>query len=60
MKKICTRCKEERDAESDFNWKDKSRGVRHSRCKFCQSQLSKDHYENNKQASGRVLVRVAL
>ncbi len=52
MKKICTRCKQERDAEFDFNWKDKSRSVRHSRCKFCQSQLSKDHYVNNKQAYG--------
>lgn len=52
MKKICTRCKQERDAESDFNWKDKSRGVRHTRCKFCQSELSKEHYGNNKQAYG--------
>lgn len=50
MRKICTRCKQERDAESDFNWKDKNRGVRHARCKSCQSQISKNHYENNKQA----------
>ncbi len=52
MEKICTRCKQERDAESDFNWKVKNRGIRHSRCKLCQSQISKEHYENNKQVYG--------
>jgi len=48
--KICTRCKQERDAESDFTWKYKERGIRHTRRKYCQSQISKNHYENNKQA----------
>ena len=50
MRKICTRCGQERDAEHDFNWKYKDRGIRHTRCKYCQSQISKQHYENNKQA----------
>jgi hypothetical protein len=50
MKKICTGCGEERDAESGFNWKYKNRGVRHSRCKVCQSQISKRHYQRNKQS----------
>ncbi len=50
MKKICTKCKQERDAELDFSWKYKERGIRHSRCKYCQSQISENHYENNKQA----------
>ena len=59
--KICTLCKQERDAEHDFNWKDRNRGVRHSRCKFCQSQLSKDHYEKNKQAySARARARGSI
>jgi hypothetical protein len=49
MKKICPGCGEERDAEKDFNWKYKDRGIRTTRCKFCQSQLSKQHYKNNKQ-----------
>jgi hypothetical protein len=49
MKKICTHCGEERDAEQDFNWKHKDRGIRHVRCKYCQSQVSKRHYEKNKQ-----------
>ncbi len=49
MKKICTKCKQERDAELDFSWKYKEHGIRHSRCKYCQSQISKNHYENNKQ-----------
>ena len=50
MKKICTCCKQERDAESDFNWRDKERSIRHVRCKYCQSQVSKQHYKNNKQS----------
>ncbi len=50
MEKICTHCGKELDAEQDFNWKYKDRGIRHSRCKFCQSQASKQHYENNKQS----------
>lgn len=49
MQKKCFGCLQERDAEKDFNWKYKDRGIRNSRCKFCQSQVSKQHYENNKQ-----------
>lgn len=50
MKKICSKCGEERDAEQDFNWKYKDRGIHHARCKYCQSQVSKEHYKNNKQS----------
>jgi hypothetical protein len=50
MKKICSGCKQERDEEQDFTWKSKERGLRHSRCKFCMSQVNKQHYQQNKQA----------
>ena len=50
MKKICPGCGEERDAEHDFNWRHKERDIRHTRCKYCQSQVSKQHYKNNKQS----------
>jgi hypothetical protein len=50
MKKICTGCGEERDAEKDFNWKYKGRGIRNTRCKICMAQASKQHYQENKQA----------
>ena len=50
MKKICPGCGEERDAERDFNWRHKERGIRQTRCKYCQSQVSKQHYKNNKQS----------
>jgi hypothetical protein len=50
MKKICTGCGQERDAEQDFNWRHKDRDIRNTRCKFCQSQVSKRHYQNNKQS----------
>lgn len=50
MKKICPGCNLERDAELDFSWKYKDRGIRNTRCRFCQSQISKQHYKNNKQS----------
>ena len=50
MKKFCTYCNEERDTENDFHWKDKGRGIRNTRCKFCQSHISKQHYTKNKKS----------
>ncbi len=50
MKKICSGCGQERDDELDFSWKYKDRGIRSTRCKLCQSQISKQHYKNNKQS----------
>ncbi len=50
MKKICPGCGQERDAEQDFNWRHKERGIRQTQCKYCQSQVSKQHYKNNKQS----------
>jgi hypothetical protein len=50
VKKICSGCGEERDSEKDFRWRDKDRGIRQTRCKFCQSQVSKQHYKDNKQS----------
>jgi hypothetical protein len=49
MKKICSSCGEERDSEKDFSWRYKDRGIRQPRCKYCQSELSKLHYRNNKR-----------
>ena len=50
MKKICPGCGQERDTEHDFNWRHKERGIRHTRCKYCQAQVSKQHYKDNKQS----------
>lgn len=50
MKKICTMCGLERDAEQDFNWKYKARGIRNTRCKYCQSEVSRQHYQQNKRS----------
>jgi hypothetical protein len=49
MKKVCTYCGLERDAENDFHWEYKKQGKRQTRCKYCQAELSKLHYQNNKQ-----------
>ena len=50
MKKICSCCGLERDVEEDFSWKYKDRGIRNTKCKYCQSQVSKQHYQKNKQS----------
>ena len=61
MKKICPGCGEERDVDLDFSWKYKDRGIRNTRCRICQSQVSKQHYKNNKQSYvGRTRAREVL
>ncbi len=49
MKKICSSCNEERDAEKDFSWEYKHLGIRQSRCKYCQAELGRLHYQKDKQ-----------
>ena len=49
MKKICSSCREGRDAEKDFRWEYKDQGIRQTRCRYCQAELAKIHYKNNKQ-----------
>jgi hypothetical protein len=50
MKKICSSCGEERDAEKDFSWEYKHLGIRQSRCKYCQAELGRLHYQKDTQA----------
>ena len=53
MKKTCSRCGLQRDAEKDFSWKRKDQGIRANRCKYCQSELSRQHYQKDKQSYNR-------
>lgn len=50
VKKICSSCGEERDAEKEFSWKYRQLGIRQSRCKYCQAELGRLHYQKDKQA----------
>ena len=50
MKKICSSCGEELDGEKNFSWKYKQLGIRQSRCKYCQAELGRLHYQKDKQA----------
>ena len=60
MKKICPRCGVERDAEKDFSWKNKGKGIRQNWCKFCLAEANSRHYQNNKQVYlKRALIRNA-
>jgi hypothetical protein len=46
--KICTKCKEPKDADADFSWS--IRGIkRHSRCKSCHAEERADYYARNKE-----------
>ena len=44
----CTKCKKIRTLE-DFNFKNRSRDLRHSQCKECTRQSVKKHYSENRQ-----------
>lgn len=46
--KRCPKCGVEKDL-SEYNWKNKAKGIRYSYCKACWSVLNKDRYQNNKQ-----------
>ena len=46
--KICSKCNKELPL-TDFNWRDKSKGIYRSECKFCHSQYMKDKYQEKKQ-----------
>ena len=48
MGRRCTGCGLERDPEQDFYWKDAKRGLRQSRCKYCQLQKSRQHYKRHR------------
>src|SRR6185312_528291 len=45
--KVCLGCKKEKQLE-DFNYKNKSKGIRQSRCKFCTRLQVRDHYTKNR------------
>ncbi len=49
MKKICSGCNQERNAEKDFAWKNKTKGTRQRWCRLCQAEANRQHYQNNKQ-----------
>lgn len=44
----CRMCRKDK-SEDDFAWENKSKGRRQSKCKQCQRNLSKNHYQRNKQ-----------
>src|SRR5260370_4175339 len=58
--RYCPKCEQHRFLD-DFLFKNKSRGIRQSRCKFCMSAISKTHYKNNKHTyMARAKVRTDL
>jgi hypothetical protein len=44
----CSECSIEQP-DSNFAWRNKSKGIRHKICRKCQSTYSKKHYRNNKE-----------
>ena len=48
-KKRCSKCDKTKSL-SEFNWKNKSKHIRHCQCRICTRKISKDHYENNRES----------
>lgn len=48
LQKICSRCKNLKELEQ-FNFRWKSKNIRHGYCKDCGKGLTKSHYQRNKQ-----------
>lgn len=46
--RYCSLCKQERSLDN-FTFKYKSKGIRNTRCRFCMSDKSKEHYRDNVQ-----------
>lgn len=47
-RKLCSKCQEAKQV-SDFNFRHRAAGVRHSYCKDCGKQLTRSHYAGNKR-----------
>jgi hypothetical protein len=46
---ICSHCEIEQD-ESCFAFKNKTKGIRHAKCKSCQRKYTAAHYRGNKES----------
>ena len=44
---ICCRCNKEQSLENDFAFRNKSKNIKHRRCKNCTSNLDKQNYKQN-------------
>lgn len=47
--KTCSKCKAEKTV-SDFNFRNRATGARHSYCRECGKQLTRSHYKRAKQS----------
>lgn len=47
MKKICTKCKDEK-LETEFNFRNKTLGIRNNCCRRCTKDYYSNFYQNNK------------
>lgn len=53
--KICSKCNEELKIIL-FNFKNKKAGIRRAECKECFNQLTRKHYENNKEYYRQIVI----
>ena len=56
MLKQCTKCGEWKE-ETEFSWKNKSEGKRHSQCKECRRQKDRVYYEQNSERKNKIRSR---
>lgn len=53
--KICIKCKKEKE-DTEFDFKNKAKGIRSGKCILCTREYGKEHYKKNKKAT---IARVA-
>lgn len=56
MLKQCTKCGEWKE-ETEFSWKSKSEGKRHSQCKECRRQKDRAYYKQNPERKNKIRSR---
>lgn len=58
-RKICTKCGEDKPI-TEFNWRDKKKGRKHSNCKSCVSKRDKEKYDTNSERRKKVRERALV
>lgn len=58
--KVCSTCNQRRRPNS-FHWRDKKKGIKHVRCKFCQKKATREHHiSEGYREKKRILKRIRI
>jgi hypothetical protein len=49
LDKRCVHCKEVKNSDTDFAFRNTAKGIKHTTCKACHVKMQKDYYSRNSQ-----------